>query len=54
MTTTAPVPVSAPVATTTGGEQKKFNVGRAAAWVFMGLVILASLFPFYWILRARR
>jgi multiple sugar transport system permease protein len=28
-----------------------FNVGRAFAWLFMILVILASLFPFYWMLR---
>ncbi|MEV6632947.1 carbohydrate ABC transporter permease [Actinoplanes sp. NPDC051470] len=29
----------------------RFSIGRAAAWTFMILVILASLFPFYWILR---
>ena len=28
-----------------------FNVGRALAWAFMILVILVSLFPFYWMLR---
>jgi multiple sugar transport system permease protein len=28
-----------------------FNVGRALAWLFMILVIIASLFPFYWMLR---
>jgi len=28
-----------------------FSPGRALAWVFMILVILASLFPFYWMLR---
>ena len=27
------------------------NVGRSLAWVFMVLVILVSLFPFYWMLR---
>jgi multiple sugar transport system permease protein len=27
------------------------NVGRGAAWTFMILVILCSLFPFYWMLR---
>jgi multiple sugar transport system permease protein len=32
-------------------EPKKFSVGRAFAWAFMILVIFASLFPFYWILR---
>ena len=32
-------------------EPKKFSFGRAIAWVFMILVIFASLFPFYWMLR---
>ena len=30
---------------------QRFNLGRTVAWVFMVLVILASLFPFYWMLR---
>ena len=46
MTTTAPA-----LAATADEEEAKFNVGRALAWVFMGLVILASLFPPYWMLR---
>jgi multiple sugar transport system permease protein len=32
-------------------EPKKFSIGRAVAWAFMILVIAASLFPFYWMLR---
>jgi multiple sugar transport system permease protein len=32
-------------------ERRRFNTGRALAWVFMLLVILVSLFPFYWMLR---
>ena len=32
-------------------EPKKFSIGRAFAWAFMILVIAASLFPFYWMLR---
>jgi multiple sugar transport system permease protein len=32
-------------------ERPRFNPGRAVAWTFMILVILASLFPFYWMLR---
>jgi len=32
-------------------ERAGFNVGRALAWLFMILVILVSLFPFYWMLR---
>ncbi|SNY46106.1 carbohydrate ABC transporter permease [Paractinoplanes atraurantiacus] len=31
--------------------RRSVNVGRFLAWVFMILVILASLFPFYWMLR---
>jgi multiple sugar transport system permease protein len=32
-------------------EKAGFNIGRAFAWLFMILVIIASLFPFYWMLR---
>src|SRR2546429_2687149 len=32
-------------------ERRRFNLGRALAWTFMVLVILISLFPFYWMLR---
>ncbi|TCM49291.1 carbohydrate ABC transporter permease [Kribbella sp. VKM Ac-2568] len=32
-------------------ESRSFNFGRALAWTFMILVILVSLFPFYWMLR---
>jgi multiple sugar transport system permease protein len=32
-------------------ERPGFNIGRAFAWLFMVLVILVSLFPFYWMLR---
>ena len=31
--------------------KRGFNFGRMAAWAFMVLVILLSLFPFYWMLR---
>jgi multiple sugar transport system permease protein len=48
MTTTAAAPAPAAAATE---EKPAFNVGRALAWVFMGLVIFVSLFPFYWMLR---
>ncbi|MGW3345906.1 carbohydrate ABC transporter permease [Nonomuraea rubra] len=37
------------MATTTG--KPPFGVRRTLAWVFMILVMLASLFPFYWMLR---
>ncbi|WP_328998887.1 carbohydrate ABC transporter permease [Kribbella sp. NBC_00709] len=32
-------------------EPRRLNFGRALAWTFMILVILVSLFPFYWMLR---
>ncbi len=32
-------------------EPRRLNVGKALAWTFMILVILVSLFPFYWMLR---
>jgi multiple sugar transport system permease protein len=32
-------------------EKQPFSVGRALAWTFMIIVILVSLFPFYWMLR---
>src|SRR4051812_9551441 len=31
--------------------KRRFTFGRTAAWAFMILVILLSLFPFYWMLR---
>src|SRR2546429_6924714 len=52
--TTPPVATTGPAAgarETTPPEPRHFNVGRAFAWVFMILVILVSLFPFYWMLR---
>ena len=47
-TTIGPEPVGR---TVEPPEPRKFSVGRAIAWAFMILVILASLFPFYWMLR---
>jgi multiple sugar transport system permease protein len=32
-------------------ERRPFNLGRALAWLVMILIILATLFPFYWMLR---
>ena len=45
VTTTATPP---PAARETG---RRFSFGRAAAWTVMGLIILITLLPFYWILR---
>ena len=42
---------TAPVRPVDPPEPRRFSVGRALAWTFMILVILVSLFPFYWMLR---
>ncbi|WP_217177955.1 carbohydrate ABC transporter permease [Streptomyces sp. AC495_CC817] len=31
--------------------KRRLSVGRAAAWTVMGLIVLITLLPFYWILR---
>ncbi|MCY1141095.1 carbohydrate ABC transporter permease [Actinoplanes sp. Pm04-4] len=50
-TATTPVAVPATVTADQPAPKPGFNFGRALAWVFMILVILGSLFPFYWMLR---
>ncbi|MDX6260057.1 MAG: multiple sugar transport system permease protein [Kribbellaceae bacterium] len=46
---------STPIVTTADDVQpeprRRFTIGRGLAWTFMILVILVSLFPFYWMLR---
>jgi multiple sugar transport system permease protein len=52
--TTPTVATAAPVAVrrdSTPTEPRQLNFGRVLAWTFMILVILVSLFPFYWMLR---
>jgi multiple sugar transport system permease protein len=49
---TTVTPVSAPPAPAVAAVPPRlFKPGRILAWTFMILVILASLFPFYWMLR---
>jgi multiple sugar transport system permease protein len=48
---TTPVDRPAPVPDEIRPEKPGFNFGKALGWVFMILVIAASLFPFYWMLR---
>src|SRR5688572_20634175 len=53
-TTTPPIAtagIDAVPASVEPPEERRFNIGRALAWVFMIAVILISLFPFYWMLR---
>ena len=47
-TTTAP---SRAAEVTAKPEAKQINAGRIAAWVAMIILILITLFPFYWMLR---
>jgi multiple sugar transport system permease protein len=53
--TTPPVATAAPVAVrrreSTPREPRELSLGRVLAWTFMIVVILVSLFPFYWMLR---
>jgi multiple sugar transport system permease protein len=52
MTTTATVPSrAAEVAPRPEAKGKRINVGRIAAWTVMIILILITLFPFYWMLR---
>ena len=32
-------------------SRKRFPIGRSVAWLYMAIVILITVFPFYWILR---
>src|SRR3954465_2222944 len=53
--TTPPVTPAPPTTETSppveSPPRSGFNIGRGLAWTFMILVILVSLFPFYWMLR---
>jgi multiple sugar transport system permease protein len=49
--TTTPAGVAAEPVEKPAPQRRRFNVGRAFAWAFMVLVIVLSLFPFYWMLR---
>jgi multiple sugar transport system permease protein len=48
-TTTAPSRVAAATEPETTG--RRINLGRLAAWIAMIILILITLFPFYWMLR---
>ncbi|MFE2968427.1 carbohydrate ABC transporter permease [Streptomyces sp. NPDC059340] len=32
-------------------DTSRFSPGRVAAWIYLGVIVLVTLFPFYWILR---
>jgi multiple sugar transport system permease protein len=39
------------VATISLSRIRRFSVGKAAAWTYLAVVLLITLFPFYWIIR---
>ncbi|MDX3693928.1 carbohydrate ABC transporter permease [Streptomyces europaeiscabiei] len=52
VTTTSTPPASTPTpAPAVRPTRRGFSFGRAAAWTAMGLIVLITLLPFYWILR---
>ncbi|MEO6085859.1 MAG: hypothetical protein ABIQ18_22380 [Umezawaea sp.] len=55
MTTTTAPPITPPDTTIDDdhapSDKRRIGIGKVLAWTFTGLVIIASLFPFYWILR---
>ncbi|GAA2215041.1 carbohydrate ABC transporter permease [Nonomuraea monospora] len=50
-TVTAPAESDAHAADREPPPKPRFGFGRAVGWAFMILVMIVSLFPFYWILR---
>jgi multiple sugar transport system permease protein len=32
-------------------KHRPFSIGRAAGWTYLGIVLVVTVFPFYWILR---
>ena len=43
--------LTAPASTSTSTSTHRFSPGRALAWTALVLVLLVTLFPFYWMLR---
>lgn len=52
MSTTATVPTTNNTAESTAPRARKsLSIGRILAWVFMGVILLITLIPFYWMIR---
>ena len=49
--TTAPSRAATSAPTAARSPRKPLNPGRIVAWTVMVIVILVTLFPFYWMLR---
>jgi multiple sugar transport system permease protein len=50
-TTTTPAPSTEVARSTDAPQRKPLNIGRIAAWAVMIILILITLFPFYWMIR---
>ena len=50
-TTTTPAPSTEVARRTDAPQRKPLNLGRIAAWAVMIILILITLFPFYWMIR---
>ena len=50
-TTTTPAPSTEVTRSTDAAQRKPLNLGRIAAWAVMIILILITLFPFYWMIR---
>ena len=48
--TIAPGPAALP-RRPTRNTARRFSPGRVVAWIYLGVIVLVTLFPFYWILR---
>lgn len=49
LTKTAPTRASAAAAST--GTTRRLRPGRVLAWIYLALIIIVTVFPFYWMLR---
>lgn len=48
---TSTMPVRSTTVPDRAGRRRGANPGRIAAWIAMGIILVITLFPFYWILR---
>jgi len=51
LTTTAPAAGASPDAEVGRTRKNGLSVGRVIAWIFMALVMILTILPFYWVLR---
>ncbi|MDU0349516.1 carbohydrate ABC transporter permease [Actinomyces sp. MRS3W] len=51
LTTTAPAASASPEAAPRRSGKNGISVGRVFAWIFMALIMIITILPFYWVLR---